>query len=115
MVDDAEFARQKLAGALRSEGYQVLEADNGLSAIHLFERERPAVVFLNVQLPLLDVVTTLRAMRRVNHEAKVVAVGETAESAVLFTTLKAGAVDFILKPLTTNRALTTVIKLVGKA
>ncbi len=115
MVDDAAFARRKLAGDLREAGHQVLEADNGLSAIQLYERERPAVVFLNVQVPLLDVVTTLREMRRMDSEAKVVVVGGPAESALLFATLKAGAVDFILKPLTKSRTLATVNKLAGRA
>jgi CheY-like chemotaxis protein len=46
--------RQVVAHALRFEGYQVRSASNGLEALDAVEHERPAVVLLDMRMPVLD-------------------------------------------------------------
>ena len=56
VVDDEPLARDRLIGFLRAlDGVDVIgEARDGLEALQLIETERPALVFLDVQMPGMD-------------------------------------------------------------
>ena len=54
VVDDDPMIRQVVSHALRFEGYQVRSASNGQEALDAVEHERPAVVLLDMRMPVLD-------------------------------------------------------------
>ncbi|HET7874975.1 MAG TPA: response regulator, partial [Methylomirabilota bacterium] len=59
---DAE-ARARLAGQLRSAGYEVLEAADGMEAVALARQGRPGLVLLDLRMPNLDGAGAVRALR----------------------------------------------------
>ena len=63
VAEDDERIRQGLVDALESEGYLVLAAENGVSALVLYQQERPDLLRLDVMMPRLDGFGVLSQLR----------------------------------------------------
>jgi DNA-binding LytR/AlgR family response regulator len=101
VVDDEPLARDRLVGFLSAlDGVSVIgEARDGLEALELIERERPALVFLDVQMPGMDGFEVLKALHRpLPHVVFATAYDEYAIRA-----FEVDAVDYLLKPLVRAR------------
>jgi len=101
VVDDESLARDRLVGFLRAlDGVQVIgEARDGLEALELIERERPALVFLDVQMPGMDGFEVLKAL----HHPLPHVVFATAYDEYAIRAFEVDAVDYLLKPLVRAR------------
>jgi DNA-binding response OmpR family regulator len=100
IVDDETNIRLMLRTALRSEGYAVAEATNGREALTAIEREVPAVMMLDLSMPVLDGLGVLQELRNVPADRKPRVIVLTAYGSIP-TAVKAtrmGAVDFLEKP-----------------
>jgi two-component system, chemotaxis family, chemotaxis protein CheY len=64
IVDDDEAIREFIIMALGDEGYEVREAAHGAAALDLVERETPAVILLDMRMPVMDGWAFSRAYRR---------------------------------------------------
>ncbi|SDH27649.1 MULTISPECIES: LytTR family DNA-binding domain-containing protein [unclassified Duganella] len=82
------------------------QAENGVEAISLLDSVKPDVVFLDIQIPGL---TGMEVAAHVGENAQIVFVTAYAEHAV--QAFEAGAVDYIVKPVTAARLLQTVKRL----
>ena len=54
VVEDQEDNRQILRDLLGSVGYQILEAEDGARGVAAAEAERPDLILMDIQLPLID-------------------------------------------------------------
>jgi CheY-like chemotaxis protein len=54
VVDDDPDILQTLALCLSTEGYRVVMASNGREALHVLDREQPAVILLDLMMPVMD-------------------------------------------------------------
>ena len=72
LVDDEPDFMEPLAFWLRAKGYYVLIADVGEKAIQMIKEERPNIVFLDVVMPFMDGIETLRRIREFNQELPVI-------------------------------------------
>ena len=63
IVDDERNIRRTFGMVLRAEGFEVAEAEKGEDALALAERERVDLVILDVRLPGIDGLETLRRLR----------------------------------------------------
>jgi DNA-binding response OmpR family regulator len=97
VVDDDPDIRGLLRELLDRRGFSVLEAGNGQEALQVFFDERPDLVLLDVQMPVLDGWKTLERIRELS-DVPVVMV--TAKGTELEKTrgLRAGADDYVTKP-----------------
>jgi two-component system nitrogen regulation response regulator NtrX len=98
IVDDEESVRNSLAGVMKDEGYVVVTASSGTEGIALLGDAQPSLVLLDIAMPEMDGIETLRKMRELRPELPVVMVTGhgTIETAV--KTTKMGAYDFLVKP-----------------
>jgi two-component system chemotaxis response regulator CheY len=65
VVDDDPFIRKLIATTLEDvAGFDLHEASDGLEALDVARRERPAIVFLDVDMPALDGISACRALRK---------------------------------------------------
>ncbi|HSE94890.1 MAG TPA: response regulator, partial [Methylomirabilota bacterium] len=110
IVDDEPDLVASWARVLRPDGYAIVTATEGERALTLLESERPDVVVTDLRMPRVDGMAILRrALDLDPHVSVVVVTGAgTVESAV--AAMRAGAFDYLLKPLPSNDALRLVVQ-----
>ena len=111
IVDDAAFVRMRCARALGEKGYQVSEAANGMEALQKYEENMPDVVLMDITMPYMDGITTLKKLIELDPKAKVAMVTVMGQQSVMIEALKSGAKDFVVKPFDAGRVLSAVEKL----
>jgi len=108
VVDDEPNITASLAQLLCIEGYHVLEAQSGREALETLETREADLVLLDVKLPDMDGVSVLEEIKRRDADLPVVMMSAfgTIETAVKAT--RAGAYDFLEKPLSSEKTLLCV-------
>ncbi|HBH01377.1 MAG TPA: hypothetical protein DDZ42_05530, partial [Candidatus Rokubacteria bacterium] len=74
VVDDEPEFRQLVAGCLTEEGFEVLEAGDGLEALLQLKRERPGVLLLDLRMPRLGGLEVLRRVQALGQSVRVLIV-----------------------------------------
>jgi len=98
IVDDDPDIRRALARILKSEGHQVLQAEDGPSAVAQTLSHRPALLVIDYMMPGMDGEMVLDALRRELHDATPPAVLMTACGFQQQRAAEIGAVHGIEKP-----------------
>jgi two-component system nitrogen regulation response regulator NtrX len=108
VVDDEESICQTLGGILTDEGHEVVTAGSGEEALRILEEEQPHLILLDIWLPGMDGIETLKAIKAAYPQLQVVMMSGhgTIETAVKAT--KLGAFDFIEKPLSLEKVILAV-------
>jgi len=108
IVDDEPAIIQSLQGILTDEGFEVMAADGGLKALDIIKETIPDIVLLDIWMPDIDGVETLKRIRAVYPGLQVIMISGhgTIETAVKAT--KLGAYDFIEKPLSLEKVLLSI-------
>jgi len=108
IVDDEPSIVQSLKGILSDDGFAVLSASNGYEALKIIEQESPDLVLLDVWMPGIDGIETLKEIKKSNQHIQVVIITGhgTIDTAVQAT--KLGAYDFIEKPLSIDKVTVTI-------
>ena len=115
IVDDSSFARSMLNEILVKHGYDIAgEAGNGSEALEKYDRLQPDLVTMDVAMPGLSGVNTLKEIIGRRPEARVVMVSSVHSVEIVKEALLAGAVDYVLKPYTKERLLKAVEKALGQ-
>jgi DNA-binding response OmpR family regulator len=97
VVDDEPMLRSLLSRLLRMEGYDVVEAEDGQTAIEIVRAREPDLVLLDVMLPARDGLDVLGDLRRTSN-VPVILVSALGEEADRVLGLKMGADDYVVKP-----------------
>jgi two-component system, chemotaxis family, chemotaxis protein CheY len=113
VVDDAMFMRKKCAQVLTQNGYSVVEAGNGVEALGKYKEGRPDGVLLDITMPDMDGLQTLKEILKVDPTARVSMCSAMGQQSMVIEALKAGARDFVVKPFDVARVLGAVQKLVS--
>ena len=108
IVDDEPAIRKSLTGLLTDEGYEVVSADNGYEALKLIDEDPPDLVLLDIWLPGMDGIETLKEIKQNHPYLPVVMITGhgSIETAVIAT--KFGAFDFLEKPLSIDKIILTI-------
>jgi len=98
IVDDEITIIESLSGILSDDGFEVIHAFNGYEALKKIETESPDIVLLDIWMPGMDGIETLREIKQKFPNIPVVMITGhgSIESAVEAT--KSGAYDFLEKP-----------------
>jgi two-component system nitrogen regulation response regulator NtrX len=108
VIDDEAEIRRSVRMILEYEGYDVLEASSGPEGVALAERESPDLVFLDVKMPGMDGLEALQRLKTANDTLPVVIISGHGTVSTAVEATKAGAFDFIEKPLASERVLLTI-------
>jgi two-component system nitrogen regulation response regulator NtrX len=108
IVDDEPTIVQSLTGLLTDDGFEVISASNGYEALKLIESESPDLVLLDIWMPGMDGIETLKEIKRNNAFIQVIIITGhgTVETAVKAT--KLGAFDLIEKPLSFDKVIVSI-------
>lgn len=111
IVDDAIFMRMKLKDILEKGGYEVVaEAQNGVEAIEKFKTENPDLVTMDITMPEMDGIAALKGIREINPNAKVIMCSAMGQQSMVMDAIRAGALDFIVKPFDNDRVIQSIDK-----
>lgn len=108
IVDDEPSILQSLSGLLSDEGFDVLTAANGYEALKIVDTEFPDLVLLDIWMPGIDGIETLKEIKKGNPYIQVIIISGhgTIETAVKAT--KLGAFDLIEKPLSIDKIIVAI-------
>jgi DNA-binding response OmpR family regulator len=110
VVDDVEDNRTILRRRFESVGFAVVEAESGEAALAALEQEPVDLVLLDIQMPGLSGVDTLKEMRASRPTAELPIIMVTASTAIsdVVNARKLGANDYVTKPIDFTVALARV-------
>lgn len=108
VVDDDPQSRLIVVKALEYEGYQVEQADSGESAIKVMKQGDPHLVLLDVSMPGLTGLETLKILRDRNRYVSCIFVSGKSDTEDVIRGLDAGADDYVCKPFDTLELLARV-------
>jgi len=110
IVDDISDNRTILTRRFQRRGFDVVEAECGLTAIELIDKESFDLVLLDVMMPGMDGIETLKRIRSRNSasELPVIMVTAKSESTNIVDALELGANDYVTKPVDFAVALARV-------
>ncbi|MEM6674828.1 MAG: response regulator transcription factor [Planctomycetota bacterium] len=105
VVEDEASIRMPLVDVLTSEGYEVLEAEDGEAAIQIALREDPDAILLDLMLPRRDGFEVLRALREDRLTATVLILSARGSELDRVQGFEYGADDYVVKPFSTAEVL----------
>jgi DNA-binding NarL/FixJ family response regulator len=111
LVDDQALFREALAVLLdvRSEVEVVGEAANGDEALRRTAEVRPDVVLMDLRMPVLDGIATTQRMRAEHPGVRVIALTTFDEDSEVFAALRAGAMGYLLKDVSSDRLVEAIL------
>jgi PAS domain S-box-containing protein len=110
VVDDEAAIREIARGTLHAFGYEVLTAGDGAEAVALYAREsgKIKVVIVDMMMPFMDGLATIRALQRLDAGVRVVATSGLPTDAKGIDAFRANVKSFLQKPYTAERLLITL-------
>ncbi len=112
IADDETKIRHILAEILASKGFSSVEASDGQEALDLVRTEKIDVALLDLKMPRMDGIATLKAIRKIDPSIPIIIITAHGDVPTAVEAIKLGANDFMIKPpdfdhliLTLNRAL----------
>ena len=110
IADDDADMRMLLATMLESEGYAVLQAENGQEAVELARKELPALVMLDIHMPVMDGLKACKEIKSDKVTRIVPVVMLTVEGSIyeIEQAISYGAKTYITKPSSKTEILKVV-------
>jgi DNA-binding response OmpR family regulator len=103
VVDDDPSIRNLVREFLTLRGYRVRVAQDGKEALALVEQERPHLIILDLNMPGMNGIEVLRALRARDFKGGVVMLSVSQDEHALQQTMDLGAVDVMGKPVELER------------
>ena len=98
VVDDERSMRELLAIVLKREGYEVLLAESGRTAIDTLEREPVDLLISDIKMPDLTGVDVLRAAKQIDRDILGIMITAFASTETAVEAMRLGACDYLSKP-----------------
>ena len=98
VVDDEPEVRLVLSEFLESRGFEVAAAESGAQALAMVEEVKPHVVLLDVTMPQMDGIETLKRLAALKPGLPIIMVTANADVEITSKLLGMGAADYIPKP-----------------
>ena len=114
IVDDSRTSRKILKGILECDGHEIIgEAKNGDEGYKMYCELQPDITTMDVTMPVLDGIESLKRIRADYPEAVVVMVTAAGQKTKMVEAVQSGAIEFISKPFEVEK-LKDVINRVAK-
>lgn len=99
IADEVLIDRKQLRKILEHNGVDVVsESSNGIHAFNEYRIFKPDIIFLALNMPMMDGIATMKRIKDAYEEAVVVLVGEDENRRLIFEGLEIGADEYIMKP-----------------
>ncbi len=110
VVDDEAAIRDVTKTSLESHNYKAITASDGIEAIALYaeHRDEISLVLTDMVMPSMDGITTIRTLRKINPDVKIIAVSGLSSVDKVNTAYDMGIKAFLSKPYTASQLLQTI-------
>ncbi len=108
IVDDDSNIRRISTEILETSGFSAIQAQSGKAAIQLFEQEKPEVVLLDLKMPEMDGIETMRRLSKLDPSIPIIIITAHGDVPAAVNAIKLGAYDFINKPPDFEKLLVTL-------
>lgn len=98
LVDDEDSIRSLMERFLQSRGYATLGARSGEEALRIVQSEKPSLILLDVRMPGMTGIETLKKIREIDPEVGVIMVTGVQDEGVAREATKYGSYHYVLKP-----------------
>ena len=115
VVDDSGLARRNTRRILEAAGYDVLEAEDGLSALERYFVERPEVVLLDLVMKGMYGLDVLSKLREMDPSVRVIVITADVQTSSRELVAAGGAAAFLNKPVKRDDILNAVRDVLGDA
>jgi len=107
VIDDDTVNRKVLENQLRSEDYQIILAEDGMTGLRMFNETRPDIILLDLMMPRMSGLEVLNEIRKSHSSADLPIIILTAKNQIndLVSCFQAGANDFLMKPFSQSELL----------
>ena len=113
IVDDSRAIVRALEMHFSENGYNVLTASDGFSALELMRTNMPDVVILDIRMPGMDGIAAVKKIRSADPQAKIIMCSAMGQKTMVLEAMEAGAANFIVKPFDKEKVVETVRKTLG--
>lgn len=115
VVDDSQFMRKQISRIIVQIGGEVLcEAENGKIAIQMFQQKKPDVITMDITMPEMNGVESLRNIMQVDKSAVVIMMTAVGHDTIVKQSILLGAKHFIVKPFKPTEAARTIVAVLKK-
>lgn len=116
VVDDDRLMLTILVGLIRQEGFNNVDlARDGNEALKKFLVRKPQIVFLDIEMPGLDGLETLRALKEYGTNTQIVMISALPTAARVEASKTGGAAGFLVKPISQKRIADAIHKCLRRA
>ena len=105
VIDDDLVHREVIRESLIMDGYEVSEAENGITGLDIIQKQHPDLIICDVKMPMMDGDALLRIVRNSDSEISMIPfifISGHADNKKMIDRLKSGADNFFLKPVDLN-------------
>lgn len=114
LIDDSKTSRKILRGILEQAGHEIVgEAVNGKEGIQKYIELKPDITTMDITMPVLDGLGSLKEIISFDAKAKVVMVTAAAQKNKMVDAVKIGASEFIAKPFNVSQIVTIITKVLN--
>jgi len=98
-VDDEPINLMIIEVNLMAAGYEVYKAVDGSAALQLFKEIKPQLVLLDIMMPGISGIDTLKEIKKIDPNIPVIMVSGVTDEAIAKSALEFGAYDYVKKPI----------------
>ena len=109
IVDDDLPTCDFLKRFLEQNGYQVFTANDGQVALSITKEKDPNIVLLDIAMPGLSGIKTLKLIKEINENIKVIMITAIDDESIIKLAAECGAIDYIVKPFSLEHLETNVL------
>lgn len=109
IVDDSRVMRKNLNKLLSQAGHEVVaEAGDGSEACVLYERHKPDLVTMDINMPVMDGLEAVKKIMTDHPDAKIIMISAHNEQSRVYEAIKNGAKNYIVKPVRGEKVTSVV-------
>ncbi len=114
LAEDEASILKCLSRVLQRESWRVITAVDGEDAMSIFEKEKIDIVLTDIRMPKMDGLTLLCKMREITDDFESVVITAFGDEPNIVTAMRAGAVNFLRKPIDLDQLIVVVQKALEK-
>jgi PAS domain S-box-containing protein len=99
VVEDNDLNRRVVKRLIQVKGYRCIEACNGLEAINAFKNCKVDLIIMDIQMPVMDGITSTLRIREINNQVPIVGLSGNAREAHMVKALESGMNKYLTKPI----------------